>query len=153
MFSLPVARFTLHQFVLLAFSVIIVLASVLAFAPSVYANDNCARHCVNLVRHGTVAGECGGGNCDDFHRPKRTYYSRWGCQNTYCGDGWAWAGCHAYVDCGGIVLDADGEEPLGEPGQAALIACALDSVSVTVDDTDDSVDASNHPTIALRWFG
>ncbi len=151
MASLPIARVTFRHFTLVAIAGLLALAFLVAFTTNVDADTRC--ECTDY-RSWTVTGDCGDSPCSDFERPKELFWQEVDCDSPYvCRSGSGPLGCFGYTSCGGITSDPDGEIPLGEPGQAALIACVMDAVPVTAGNTDVNAAVSVNPSLALHWFG
>ena len=150
MISFSEARTTVGHFALImAIAGLMVAAFLVALTPTA---DAWGCNNTQTVYYPSTYSSCGAQPCSDFERLVTHYWGRIDRDdNRDCGGG-DYRTCQGFRECGGIVSDPDGELPLGKPGQAALIACALDALPVTVDNTDDSVAASVNPTFALHWF-
>ena len=141
MFSLPVARVTSRQLALLAIAGLLALAFLVASSPTVAASTSNPCKWTYLRYAGSGSGGCGGWPCSDFEIQSETcHYRISSVTHQVCSKVCAY-GCRGDRWCGGIVSDP-GEVPLGEPGQAAAIACALDSLPSTVDNGVVSADST-----------
>lgn len=152
MSSLPMTRVTLRHFTLAAIAGLLAASLLVAFTATTDAQGGTCK-CVKF-KDWYWHGSCGDQPCSDFEKPEFYHWEERDCDTGFlCRYGGGFLGCEGFVSCGGITSDPDGEIPLGEPGQAALIACVLDAVPVTVDNTDDNAAVSADPALGSHSSG